>query len=168
MKHLLLSLVIVVVNMVSAQETKLFQTKESKSLDALAQLKVEYDKAVYLEEKNDNLNSVKSLDEYLAYIHVIKTNPVRSKVLDYIDQVMRRESNYAKKTFQYYSYIDKTIPMDRSKIISNYDFYKIVKYYLFEKDMDRLPQLKDVSIIEVKQWKTPAASDIRGHPDYRE
>lgn len=165
MKSLLLffSLIIVVGNLVNAQENKPFETQENKRLDTLAQLKVQYDKAVYLERKKGiNLNSEHALDEYLVYVQNIKKDPVRSELLDYIDRIFRMESNYAKQTFQYYSYIDKTMPFDRSKIISNYDFYKIVKHYLFEKGTDRLPELKDVSIIEVKQWKIPARSDIRG------
>lgn len=145
---------------------KAVKHNERKILDTLVQLKVKYDKAAYIEQKKDaNLNSGESRKKYLAYIQLIKKDPLRTKLLTYIDHSLRSDEDHLKQTYQYYSYIDKSLPFDRSKIITNYDYYKIVRHYLFEQDLDSLPELKDITIIEVKQSKIPARDDIRGIHD---
>lgn len=163
---LLIPFIFAIIDMANSQSIKAVKYNERKILDTLVQLKVKYDKAAYIEQKKDaNLNSGESRKKYLAYIQLIKKDPLRTKLLTYIDHSLRSEEDHLKQTYQYYSYIDKSLPFDRSKIITNYDYYKIVRHYLFEQDLDSLPELKDITIIEVKQSKIPARDDIRGIHD---
>lgn len=148
--------------MVNTQETKLFQTEERESLDKLVLLKVEYDRAIYLQEKKGlDINTKKAYDAYIAHIDDMKKEPSKTMLRNYIDQVIKLDSSYLKKTYQYYSYIDKSLFFDRSNIISNLDYYKIVKHYLFEMNAEMLPDLENVSIVRLKKWKVPARSEIK-------
>lgn len=169
MKNILIIILFFAFNIADAQENtrlkveKLVQSEERAHLDKLVQLKVDYDKALYLtESRNRNDQNVEKLYEtYIAYIRQIKKEPTKSNILKYIDQVLASDSNYMKNSYQYYSYIDMSLPMDRSKIISNYNYYRIVKHYLFERNVGQLPKLDDVSFIEQKAWRLPEAKDIK-------
>ncbi|WP_257670967.1 hypothetical protein [Parapedobacter tibetensis] len=88
---------------------------------------------------------------YRAQIQKIKHGPRSSDYLSFLDVAIGRDSAFYSKNLGYnYFHVDVTLNIMRSALPTQLEYYKVVRYSLFEKDKDELLPLKDIPFLRHK------------------
>lgn len=147
MKHLLFFILLLVyIN----NNTAFCQTKDVKlSLLNMFLAKRDYEKAVLemlVYNKNPLQDTTYKKKYYLNLIREIKSPKMKKKVIRYIRGEAPKEKKYAKRNAVIEYVYEDTLSsyIDFNNMISYPMFLKIVKYCLFDKNLDELLPLKEI------------------------
>lgn len=142
---------------VAYPQTEIQYTEPYKKLFELQTLKVNYESTLN-SEKNDP-RRLKSYNAYKKAVAEIKSKP--EIYLTFIDNALLHHREHLDKVAIPYNYYHKGLSNHDPNIKqSGYNYFKIIKYSLFEKGMDELAELKDVPFIKIKEWRRPTYEDL--------
>lgn len=155
---------------VSAQAQQGIQySLQYKKVIRLWKEKIEYDKVVYIQENYPKISKKEhqkedALKAYLRTISEIKQN--KSTYLAFINDVIANHQNELSESRGFYTYVDPLLSyFDPGLNIKTVDFFKIVRFSLFEANLDRLPPLGEVPFMNKKEWSPPTYEDfIKANP----
>jgi len=140
-------------------QSKIQYTEQYKKLVELRHSKVEYEKFRYFKEQSISKDKrqeyatleLEARDKYLKNCKQIKSNP--KKYLTSINNFLKNNEKELRKAGGFYQYVNTTLPYDPQVRINLYDFFKIVRYSFFENDLNELPPLEKIPILDKKEWE---------------
>lgn len=138
-------------------QSKIQYTEQYKKLVELRNSKVEYEKFRYFKEQSVSKDKrqeyatleLEARDKYLKNCKQIKSN--QKNYLTFINNVMNNNEEDLLLAGGFYQYVNTMLPFDTRIRMNLYDFFKIVNYSFFEKDLNELPRLEEIPFIKKKQ-----------------
>lgn len=134
------------IGFVNAQ--KISENQIAVDIQKIAELKVEYEKYRNNERKGDSIFNL-----YKWQIDKIKKSP--KIYLSYINRALKRNKIQLKDEVFPYKYLTVTeanVSL-RRHLIKKIDFYRVVKYYLYRKDKEILPEdFRGLKVVDEKNY----------------
>lgn len=156
-KRTFLTLCLLLLGYALYPQTEIQYTEPYKKLFELRTLKVKYESTL-----NSEKNDTRRLGSYKAYkraVAEIKSKP--DIYLTFIDNALLYHREHLEKVAIPYNYYHKGLSNHDPNIKqSGYNYFKIIKYSLFETGMDELADLRDVPFIKIKEWRRPTYEDL--------
>lgn len=134
-----------------AQETP-ERVEIKKQLMYLLDYAVKYDKYAQLSDKYEQQKN-EAKQQYDDLVRRIKYGANRSQFIDFLDTATGIDSlQYSGKKGYNYTYSHSLHSPRISRMPTLLEYYKVVKYSLFEMDKDELLPPKDVPFLRFKEW----------------
>ncbi|MBD1434722.1 hypothetical protein H8B06_17990 [Sphingobacterium sp. DN00404] len=113
---------------------------------------VKYDKYAQLSDKYEQQKN-EAKKQYVDMVNQIKRGPNREKFVNFLNKAIGVDSvQYKDKKGYSYTYNHSLHNPRISKMPTLLEYYKVVKYSLFDMDKDELLPPKDIPFLRYKEW----------------
>jgi len=137
---------------ISVAQQKPEKVEIKKQLMYLLNYAVEYDKFAQLSDKYKQQKN-EARQRYVDMIKQIKHGPNREKIENFLNKATGIDSiQYRDKKGYSYTYSHSLHIPRISKMPTLLEYYKVVKYSLFDMDRDELLPPKDIPFLRYKEW----------------
>lgn len=157
-----LFLCLFIVQVVSAQSIQ--QNKIYLEFKRLAYLRGQYEGYSKLYETQQHNTNIKDKKDSLLMLYTSMIKKIKQKRQVYLNHINwaiinnKLDSNYRRIPYNYFPSIMSTDPT--SNTISELDLYKIIRYSLYEKKYDMLPDLSNIPFYDKKKLERRSNKDI--------
>lgn len=158
LKKLVLAFIFIwVVNEAGGQTKE--ETREIRSvLWELRDYSIEFDTYSMVAERNERYIAQRDSigKRYKDLVREIKYGPRKDRFLAFLDQATGPDSVRHGAMMGYnYMFVNEILSIRRSKLPTLLEYYKAVRYSLFEKDEDMLLHMRDIPFLKYKAEANP-------------